>query len=357
VSGSRSGARAAILAALAAALAGGAGAGAAGCVFTRACKAGTLLVTVRFEGSALGAAEVVVDVAPEGQPAMHKVVEHQPGAASGTIEIDFPAGYQSGQAVQVTLAADSLGATLATASATTDLTDGCSTMGVDLGGAADGGSDGGGAGGQTGAGGAGGSSGAGGAPPVCTGTPPAQALVTDFGDAIISGTPAMVSFNDGGVYTYNTGGPQPVLSLVSGAMDVSGTVAAGSYAGFGLYSFACVDGSAYTGVTFTLGGSLSHCQFGFGANIAVDDAYATDPDHGACVAANCYSPSKYNLTPTGAPQTVLYSQMSGGMPIVTIRAQDLKSIVSLEWKLSSDGTGTCTYDLTLDDVTYSGTAP
>ena len=82
----------------------------AGCGGTRACRSGTLFVTVDFVADAISAEKVSIDVKPEGAPLRTEIFDHAPGATEGTIEVDFPAGYQSGSRVTLVLTARKNGA-------------------------------------------------------------------------------------------------------------------------------------------------------------------------------------------------------------------------------------------------------
>ncbi|HET6149955.1 MAG TPA: hypothetical protein VFH68_20615 [Polyangia bacterium] len=143
----------------------------AACGDTRPCKSGTLFVTVDFQGPALDADNLLVVVTPDGETARQDTFPHGPGTATGTVEVDFPAGYRAGRAVHIMLTAQKAGVVVATASQSLLLTDGCSTLRIQIADAGDDGGDtdaplGGAGGGGSGAGGAtgtGGGTGAGGA--------------------------------------------------------------------------------------------------------------------------------------------------------------------------------------------------
>jgi hypothetical protein len=146
---SRVGSAALILAALAA--------GASGCSSTNACKQGTILVTVTFDSATAAATSLLVQVTETGAAVRQQTLAHQPGTTSGTIEVDFPAGYTAGQQVTVAITASNATGPLGTASGTALLMSGCSTLAIRFGNA-DGGAAGAGGGGTgvAGGGGAGG---------------------------------------------------------------------------------------------------------------------------------------------------------------------------------------------------------
>jgi hypothetical protein len=136
----------------------------AGCGGTRACRDGTLFVTVDFVADAVSAQKVSIDVKPEGAPLRTEVFDHAPGATEGTIEVDFPGGYTSGNRVTLVLVGRKNGLPFAATTASVVLASGCSSTTVQLGGTPfDGGNGDAGGDAPTGAGGAGagGSGGAG----------------------------------------------------------------------------------------------------------------------------------------------------------------------------------------------------
>ncbi|MGZ3438357.1 MAG: hypothetical protein ACXVDD_02530, partial [Polyangia bacterium] len=104
----------------------------AGCGVHR-CKAGTLLVAVELVGPAIGADALLVDVSSDGGTPAHTRLDHKTGAASGTIEIEFPGGYPTGAPVTVTVTALQSGQTLARAMAIALLGAGCDTTSVRVG--------------------------------------------------------------------------------------------------------------------------------------------------------------------------------------------------------------------------------
>ena len=75
------------------------------CTSTRACKTNTLLVTVTLDSAAAMADKLAIAVTVgSGAPTM-STLNHTPGQASGTVEVDFPNGYPKGQKVNVAVTA------------------------------------------------------------------------------------------------------------------------------------------------------------------------------------------------------------------------------------------------------------
>jgi hypothetical protein len=223
-----------------------------------------------------------------------------------------------------------------------------------------------GAGGSTsagGIGGAGGSGGTGGAPPmVCSGTPPARALITDFSDAVV-GT-AGITFGTapnlgGATFTYAaTGLTQPVLSLVPApggstgqALQVTdggpvGNGGNGNWSGFGLGFDMCIDASAYTGVQFTITGTIGSCPLTFSPQFSEDNSVTDDPNFGSCVpgSTGCFPPASTPLIL--GPNTIDFSQVVGGAPDQTV---DARALTGVQWQLNGSS---CGQNFTVTNVTF-----
>jgi hypothetical protein len=224
----------------------------------------------------------------------------------------------------------------------------------------------GGAGGAGGVGAAGGVGGAGGAAPmICSGTPPASALITDFSDAVVGttgitfGTPPNLG---GGTFTYAaTGLTAPALSLVpAGATGHALQVVANpglatdpsnNWSGFGLGFDMCVDASAYTGVEFTIAGTVGNCGLTFAAQFSEDNSVTDDPNFGSCAAgASCFPPS--STQPILAGTTIVdFSQVFGGSPLPTV---DAHALTGVQWQFNAptDGVSVCSANFTISNITF-----
>ena len=117
----------------------------AGCVKTRACKAGTALATLTFDATS-AAADTLTFAVTIGSTTLSGHAAHTPGSNEGTVEFDFPNGYPSGQPMSITLtaSASATGQTLGTANADMPLSAGCTSLRLDVtasGGASDLGGD------------------------------------------------------------------------------------------------------------------------------------------------------------------------------------------------------------------------
>jgi hypothetical protein len=140
-----------------------------GCTSTRACRSGTLFVTLNLDAFASAADSLSLDVTVAGAASKHNVIPLS-GAASGGVEIAFSAGYPASESVTVVAALESgagAGAlVLARRTVTLVLPSGCGAITIDFGGGVDAGGDSGdatvGAGGGAGSGAGGNSGGTGG---------------------------------------------------------------------------------------------------------------------------------------------------------------------------------------------------
>jgi hypothetical protein len=226
--------------------------------------------------------------------------------------------------------------------------------------AASGGQSGGGGGGTNGGAGTGkggapgaggqGMGGAGGPPSVCIGSPPNVAAITDSASSPVGGTfvfSAPTLAEPSVVPTFAQDGSIASLE-VSAAPGVS-TDPFNAYSGLGLY-FArpsCVDAAAYRGITFLVSGSLGTCTLN---TFAVTNEDSTVANGGTCELASCVSP--YSRPLAIGPNTVLFSELSGGTPDISVDATALNGV---GWTLNvpTDGTTTpCRAKFAISDVAF-----
>jgi hypothetical protein len=211
--------------------------------------------------------------------------------------------------------------------------------------------------------------------PVCKGMPLKAALITDLSEAF-AGTDRMdrpdIEFGSnpdelrGGSFTYAApfleaptlsleprGDGQALRVLASpGAPVDSGDAWVGL--GFGLTygEGGCLDATGYSGVQFSIDGSLGTCQLRFGVQFSQDDKVEDNPSGGSCaLGPQCFPPLSGPLVP-GADGIVMvpFAEVSGGSPTKTI---DATTITGVNWQLVSPLTGDpCMASFTLDDVTF-----
>jgi hypothetical protein len=140
------------------------------------------------------------------------------------------------------------------------------------------------------------------------------------------------------------------------------TVAAGGYAGGGLTFDSCVNASGFTSVQFSAAitaGSLTGCSWQ--VQLQTQDqrpSSATNPSGGTCnpdAGASCYRfPAVANLAvPTAAAST--YTEAFTLFDNPSSSATPTPSqVIGIQWQVNSasSGTGTCTVELRIDNVTF-----
>ena len=147
--------------------------------------------------------------------------------------------------------------------------------------------------GRSGHGGAGGKKACGGPPPssidagVCQ-EAPCDGVIATF-SAGDGGIPIM-----GGVTTWG-GILKPTYTIDNGTLNIMETASQSNkpqYLGTTLYFNYCVDASQYSGVEFTVSGSVSAaCHLIFGANDVVHDDKSSDPKGTCDAGTSCYAPN------------------------------------------------------------------
>jgi hypothetical protein len=140
---------------------------------TKACKQGTLFLTIMFGGPTISADHLIIEVSIDGGTVKRSTRSRFDTASTDSVEIDFPAGYPAGRRIDVTVTALISGTPIGMDSGTVAMAPtGCAALAIALAGslpADGGGSDGAGGIGSGGAGGIG-SGGAGGTGGGGTGT-------------------------------------------------------------------------------------------------------------------------------------------------------------------------------------------
>jgi len=198
---------------------------------------------------------------------------------------------------------------------------------------------------------------------------PVSALITDFSDAVAdpNGT-GQFRFGggsalrmQGGTYTVASGTPG-TLSLSGGALTFTAIVEAPSssdpypYNTFALYfdGPACVDASAYSGVSFTLGENLRSCsQLTFDFADAEHGRPEGNPDQGLCMdpsSTSCF-PSDFLVSP--ATTSVLFTR-APDFPGLPVAAVDPTKLTAVRWTFSqpAGATEACFGSVTIDNVSF-----
>jgi hypothetical protein len=104
--------------------------GLSGCGKTRACKAGTLFLTVQANGSAAAATSLNLTISV-GSSSKKSSTRFMSGV--DTIEVDFPGGYPTGQKVTITVDAIASGKVVASGIGSLSLPAGCADLTIPLG--------------------------------------------------------------------------------------------------------------------------------------------------------------------------------------------------------------------------------
>lgn len=197
--------------------------------------------------------------------------------------------------------------------------------------------------------------------------PPVAALISDFSDVVPNPTSSgdfLFGGEDaarvqGGTTRYsNRASTTGTLTVKDGALSFAATLSAPEaegpdqypFNGFGLYidGPACVDGSAYDGVSFTLSGDLGDCLLHFSFTYADGLATTADPLRGKCTASNCY-PAEYEITTSATYVNFVDIATIPGVPAPAV---DSKELVGVQWQLVPSGTEGCTATITVDDVKF-----
>lgn len=236
----------------------------------------------------------------------------------------------------------------------------------------------------TGTGGAGGTSaGTGGTSSTATlsctpGFSPPEASLTTFTSGTdwsgVSGKWGTSTNLLGSIYAYNgsksgTSTFKAAVDTTNGVLDIGATastgvtggmIAAGDYAGGGLSFSQCVNTTAYSGVTFTLGGTAGGCDVFFQAQTFEEQGASNG---GGCPSGgSCYSFPQLKVVsgpaePTGQPITVHFSDLMGGAPDAA--AAIAMQLVGLQFQLQSSTpvadaaqTGCSGVTLTIDNVAF-----
>jgi hypothetical protein len=197
-------------------------------------------------------------------------------------------------------------------------------------------------------------------------TPPVSALITDFSDAAPDPEHAgehrfggldTSRVQGGTVQFFNAASKKGTLSLSEGKLGFSATVSAPAVSGPDQFPFngfalvidgpACVDASAYTGVSFELAGDLGECILYLSFAYADDLASSADPTRGLC-SGTCY-PSEYAITTDTTSVSFADAQTVPGVPVAPISTSKL---VGVQWQVVSTGTTSCTAAFTVANVRF-----
>lgn len=201
---------------------------------------------------------------------------------------------------------------------------------------------------------------------------PAMALITDFSDTMPgTGTTAFTYGGtgrvQGGATTFkNPASPASTLAVTGGAAVFTAMVSMGGgttagpdqypYNGFVVYinGPACTDATAYSGVSFSISGSLGTCGLVFSFNDSEHGTAGSDPMRGAGPDGS-YSPQftipATMVTTAVQTVTVHFTDPTGGSPATAV---DKTKLTGVQWQFSQSNTATaaCSANITVDDITF-----
>ena len=170
----------------------------------------------------------------------------------------------------------------------------------------------------------------------------------------------------GGFFAYPAGGrAAPTVSVAGGALHIVESAAFGAatqYVGGGIYFDGCLDATAWSGVSFTISGSLSGCSMQY-ATGDVEHQDATIDSHFATGPAGAYPPqstiasSEVTATPQTLSMPFTGSTLSGD-PQTPL---DKSELILVLWQFTvpagapatTDAAPSgCVGDITIDNITF-----
>ena len=212
----------------------------------------------------------------------------------------------------------------------------------------------------------------------CGPVPVPKALMTDFseiadgastyaGASLKWGTATSLT---GGTFVYGqdtAGADTPLGTITGGALNITASIAASHYGGFGFYfgpncgSDAC----AYTGFSFTVAGSLTGCSVDIQMQ-QTSDYPLNDNNKGKCDFGDAGITYDNRWSYCTNPHTGLSAQLSGDagadpqvvqIPFTTLTSGnpvsnvDCSQLLGIQIQFNSTGSA-CTVNLTLDDLAF-----
>lgn len=148
----------------------------------------------------------------------------------------------------------------------------------------------------------------------------------------------------------------PTPTVMNGALVGAGTVAAADYTGIGMSFDECVNAPSFTGVTFTITGSLGGCKLAFQLQTLQEQATANNGLCNTCV-DTCYLFPAMTLavTPdatTPTTVTVPFTSLENtGMPATA--ADFTTEMLGFQWQLTSPGAACTGVTVAISDVAFT----
>ncbi|MCI4338668.1 MAG: hypothetical protein L3J72_05140, partial [Thermoplasmata archaeon] len=135
-----------------------------------------------------------------------------------------------------------------------------------------------------------------------------------------------------------------------------GTVAASDYTGMGMSFDQCVNAPSFTGVSFTLTGSLGGCKLQFQLQTLEEQATANNGLCNTC-ADTCYLFPAATITATPDPTTpmtvtVAFTELENtGMPATA--ADFTAEMLGFQWQLTAGSTACTGVSVAISDVAFT----
>jgi hypothetical protein len=164
----------------------------------------------------------------------------------------------------------------------------------------------------------------------------------------------------GGVSAYG-GAAAPTATTSGGVLHITentAPAAAAQYVGTVLYFTNCVDASAFTGISYTITGTLAGCTMQYSTNDSAHGDATAGQDPKASGPANSYSPQLGVAAPFTTPISIPFAGTgapAGGMPATAI---DPSKLTGIQWQFTiapapeAGAPTNCAADITIDDVHF-----
>jgi hypothetical protein len=191
-------------------------------------------------------------------------------------------------------------------------------------------------------------------PGACSHTAPPGHQITDFSTWTADGWGDATTLS-GGAYTYDNGDQLRYLTyaVTDQTLSLTGTVPAGGYAGFGLWFSACIDASAYDGISFGIGGDSGGARASFQVHTSRNYPIDTVNNRGECEGvwgAGCSANRAPIVISESEPVSVRTAELVGGEPIDPL---DPTELLGVQWEFLCGLAQACEINVTLDDITFT----
>ncbi len=163
----------------------------------------------------------------------------------------------------------------------------------------------------------------------------------------------------GGTFHYQGTATSALLATITpeGALELAATIAAGDYAGFGLWfpdlTPSCSDASLYTGISFELSGTVGNVeiqvQLQHRANYPIEGEKGACPFTDEATKWDVCTNNRVILNGQTGVVALPFAEFTGGLPEATLNPAEL---LGIQWQLNCGPEGDCTPDLTIDNVTF-----